>query len=472
MNELLGATDRLLRSLRRRLGESLPRIEATSQPLERAATPSIEALRAYSRAIRLEGVGDTEPAKRLLTYAISIDSDFAAAYARLGAIAHAEQRHADAKAALQKALAIKDRLSERERVFVTGVLSYYLDPPAMLSAWGLFSNLYPQWSNGPHNIGNVLYERMHDYSGAERSYRVAASLYNPYRNFTHQSLGHVLLAQEKYEEAEKAFRTAIGISPAAMLFGLADALVASGRHEEAEQYLSEAPVQDSSAEVERMLRRVSLLLGRGQVEDATKALSELRPPLPATADRWRVMFASMALNLAANDVETARQTVSQVIEEASDPAHAEANLTATEHLLFGAYWAARLGLDKRAGDAIALARRRGTFERFPVRAGLAELVRAQLALNAGHVHEARLALDGSSPASSLWEAHELRADIAKALGDQGGETSELQWLVARRGLAHAEWIDQFVGQQLRSLSLYKIGARLSAPRSEEKVGGR
>jgi putative peptide modification system cyclase len=154
-NELLGATDRLLRSLRSRLGESLPLIEATSQPLEKAATPSIEALRAFSRATRLEGVGDTEQAKILLTYAIGIDPNFAAAYARLGAISFAEQRHAEARSALQKALAINDRLSERERVFVAGVLSYYLDPPAMLSAWGLFSNLYPQWSNGPHNIGNV-----------------------------------------------------------------------------------------------------------------------------------------------------------------------------------------------------------------------------------------------------------------------------------------------------------------------------
>jgi hypothetical protein len=173
------------------------------------------------------------------------------------------------------------------------------------------------------------------------------------------------------------------------------------------------------------------------------------------------MFAGLALNLAANDAVAARETVAKVIREASDPAEAEANLTATEHLLYGAYWAARLRLDERARTALALAERRGSFDRFPVRAGLAELVRAQLALNAGHADEARLVLDGSPPAQVLWEAHELRADVAKALGDPAGEAAEHQWLVARPGLAHAQWIDQFVGQQLRSLTLHKLAARPS-----------
>jgi len=458
--ELLSATDRLLRSARSRLGESLPRIEATSQPLEKATTPSMEALRALSRAMHLEGVGDTAQAEKLLWYAIGIDPDFAAAYARLGAILFSEQRYADAKSTLEKSIAIRDRLSERERVFVAGVLSYFSDPPAMLSAWGLFSNLYPQWSNGPHNIGNVLYERLHDYAKAEKAYRSAASLYNPYRHYTLHSLGHALLAQEKYEEAEKQFRAAIEIAPAAMLFGLADTLAVSGREKEAEHYLDEAPPQDASAEVERSLRRMTLLIRRGQFDAATKALPGL-DPLPSAADRWRVMFAAVALRLAANDQAAARDIVSQVIEETSDPAYVGANLTATEHLLYAAYWAARLGLNDRAIDAVALAQGRGAFDRFPVRAGLAELVRAQLALNAGHPLEARRALDGLPRASSLWEAHELRAECAKALGDRPGEVVQLQWLLAHRGLAHAQWIDQFVGQQLRSLALRKAEQRLS-----------
>jgi putative peptide modification system cyclase len=459
-DELLGATDRLLRTVRSRLGESLPRIEASSHPLEKATTASMEALRALSQAIRLEGVGDTAQAEQLLSYAVGIDPNFAAAYARLGAISFAQQRYAEARSAMQKALAIDDRLSERERVFVAGVLSYYSDPPAMLSAWGLFSNLYPQWANGPHNIGNVLYERLHDYANAEKAYRSAASLYNPYRNYTLHSLGHVLLAQEKSDEAEKQFRAAIKIAPAAMLFGLADTLAATGRYEEAEQYLNEAPPQDASAEVERSLRRMTLLIARGQFDAATKALSELSP-LPSAADRWRVMFAAMALRLAANDEATARDTVSQVIGETSAPAHADANLTATEHLLYGAYWAARLGLNDQATDAVALAQRRGALDRFPVRAGLAALVRAQVALNAGYPDAARLALERVPHARALWEAHELRADIAKALSDRPGEAAELQWLVAHRGLAHAQWIDQFVGQQLRSLALRKAMVRLS-----------
>lgn len=459
-NELLAATDRLLRSLRSRLGESLPRIVATSPPLERAATPSIEALRAFSRAVRLEGAGDAEQAKRLLAYAVSIDSNFAAAYARMGAIAYAEQSHIEAKKWLQKALEISDRLSERERAFVAGVLSYYMDPPAMLSAWRFFSNLFPQWSNGPHNIGNVLYERFHDYAAAEKAYKTAVTLYNPYRHYTHQSLGHVLLAQEKYSEAEKQFRTAIDISPAAMLFGLADALAASGRYEDAERYLSEAPAQASSAETERKLRRMSLLVWRGQYDEAGEALTGLIQQA-SSADRWRLMFVSISISLAKNDLELARVTVSQLLGETSESENTEANLTATEHLLYGGYWAARLGLTGRAQDAIAKAQKRGSFDRYPVRVGLTELVRAQLRLNSGQAFEARRILKSSPSAGALWEAHELLADIAKAVGDTVSEANELQWLVARPGLALAQWIDQFVGQQLRILTLRNAARRLS-----------
>jgi len=458
--ELLRATDQLLRTARGRLGESLHRTEATSPPLEKVTTPSLEALRALSRAIRLQGDGDTEQAEKLLWYAIGIDPDFAAAYARLGAMLFAGQRYAEAKSALQRALAIEGRLSERERVFVTGVLSYYSDPQAMLSTWRLFSNLYPQWANGPHNIGNVLYERLHDYASAERAFRNANSLYSPLRNYTLQSLGHVLLAQEKYDEAEMQFRAATKLAPAAMLFGRADALAARGRYDEAARYLDEAPTQDAPAEVERSLRRVTVLVIRGRFDLAAKALPEL-DRLPTPADRWRVMFAMMALRLAADDEATARDIVSQLINETSDPRYADANLTAPEHLLYGAYWAARLRLDDKASEALAVAQRRGALDRFPVRAGLAELARAQLILNSGRPEDARRNLEDAPNARALWEAHELRAQIASSSADRYTEVAELQWLVDHRGLAHAEWIDQLVGQQLRGLTLRKAEMRLS-----------
>ncbi|MDB4910465.1 MAG: protein kinase, partial [Gemmatimonadetes bacterium] len=63
--ELIPALDKLSRSLRERIGESLVSIRADA-PLERVTTASLDALRKYTLANRLEESGKSEPAKHLL----------------------------------------------------------------------------------------------------------------------------------------------------------------------------------------------------------------------------------------------------------------------------------------------------------------------------------------------------------------------------------------------------------------------
>ena len=68
---------------RTRVGESLATIEQHSMPLEEATTPSLEALKAYSTAMKLtssSGGGRTA----LFERAVAIDPTFAIAHARLG----------------------------------------------------------------------------------------------------------------------------------------------------------------------------------------------------------------------------------------------------------------------------------------------------------------------------------------------------------------------------------------------------
>ena len=464
-DEILSGIDALLRSMRGTLGESLNQIESTSQPLEKVTTRNLDALRAYSRAQQLIKDGDIDRAIALLNYATELDPGFATAYARRGSLLYAQQRYPEARAALDKALRINGRLSERERLYIRAHLARFDKPQTTLDLWRTYAELYPDLGIGQNNLGNFRYTLFDDYAGSEAALREAAATRQPLLNFTLHALGYVLLAQEKINDAEQQFRASQELSPATMLFGLSDALIAHGRLDDADRYLREAPRQVPIYEVERAMRRATLFSASGQVDAAIRALNGVFPDaerLPIPNARWRVRAALVALEAARGHEETARELgkrhLSDLVSSASQSS--DPSLETMENLLYAAAWAARLGLDTDARQALALARERGALADYPVRIRLAVLAEAELQLHAGDARGVAARLLNDMNGTELWEAHELRARALRAMRDVEGEVTELQWLHSHRGLAHAEWIDQLLGQQARVLAAHDAEERL------------
>jgi tetratricopeptide (TPR) repeat protein len=128
--DLIPAVDRVTKSLRRKIGESLKSVRE-SPPLQQVTTASIGALRSYAAAMRTNDVvGDYPAAIRQFHDAIQQDSNFAMAWVQLayslqtlGGAANIAATHA----ALTTAFRLRDRLPERERYNVEG--GYYLDVP-------------------------------------------------------------------------------------------------------------------------------------------------------------------------------------------------------------------------------------------------------------------------------------------------------------------------------------------------------
>jgi putative peptide modification system cyclase len=474
--DALPAVDKLLRGMRTGLGESLRRIESTSQPLDKVTTSNLEALQALSRALQVVREGDFEQSGSLLVHATELDPNFATAYARLGSVLYSQQRYAEARAALEKALSIDGRLTERERLYVRALLARFVDAKTMLDLWRMYANLYPDQGTGQHNTGNVYYMFLQDYNSAEAAFVKAAATRSPLRNFSMHTLGRVLIAQEKFGQAEQQFRTAQSLSPAAPLFGLSDALVASGKYDEAARYLDEAPRQPPLDEVERGMRRATLFVARGQIDAAAAAIADVLPEasrLPAPNARWRAQAATIALLVQQGNTTAARELASRQLGEiASVAAQPDANLDAMEELLYAADWAARLDLVKDARGALALAERLGTLDRFPVRARLAALTRSEVELHTGHADVVAARLQNAGNGNDLWEQHELRGRALRTLGDAGGELAELRWLTTHRGLAYAQWTDQLLGQQARVLALRDAELRLSTYEARPAAGKR
>ena len=86
-SHVLDALGKAASAIRAKLGESLSTIQRFDTPLELATTSSLEALQAYSLAVKtMLGKGDFAAAVPFLQRAIFLDSNFAMAYALLGGL--------------------------------------------------------------------------------------------------------------------------------------------------------------------------------------------------------------------------------------------------------------------------------------------------------------------------------------------------------------------------------------------------
>jgi tetratricopeptide (TPR) repeat protein len=113
--------DRVTRELRVKAGESLRQVQRTL-PLSDVTTRSLDALRLYSAAHRANSVErDWRRAIDLAKRAVEIDPTFAMAWRQLGASASSGGLpDSVTDSAFARAMALRDRVSERERVFITG----------------------------------------------------------------------------------------------------------------------------------------------------------------------------------------------------------------------------------------------------------------------------------------------------------------------------------------------------------------
>ncbi len=116
--QIIRAVDRVSKQLRGRIGESL-RATRAAPPLEQVTTSSLEALRAFSQALQATRRGERDRSTALLEDAIRLDSTFASAHRALGiALANADEDPRRRFQALATAYRLRDRLTERERLFV------------------------------------------------------------------------------------------------------------------------------------------------------------------------------------------------------------------------------------------------------------------------------------------------------------------------------------------------------------------
>lgn len=274
---LLAAIDALSASIRSRIGESLKSVRAGA-PLERVTTSSLEALRKYSQAERVEEEGDPIRAAGLYEEAIELDPGFAMAHRKLGvALSNARVRRQRGLEAVVRAYELRDRLNARERGHATAF--YHMnatgDLPQVIVAYRNLLDRYPDDSAARNNLA-LAYIRSRDYAAAEALLEPGIEQSGGITHFT--NLMDAQVAQGKVDEAWETWRLMAERFPtSAVVPGLRAALLLRGGDYEAADSLvaAEESSESTFARLQSKMVGAAMDATRGRVAEALAHIEEL-----------------------------------------------------------------------------------------------------------------------------------------------------------------------------------------------------
>ncbi|MGA8762890.1 MAG: protein kinase, partial [Candidatus Sulfotelmatobacter sp.] len=203
-------------SMREKLGESLASIQKYDAPVEQATTPSLEALQAYSNAVKVWRAKGENAGLPLFKRAVELDANFAMAYARLATVYSNLNEAALAFENAKKAYDLRGRVTERER--------YYID-----------SHFYDFGSGDREKAAAVYQEWTQTYPHDQVPFSNLAVI--------HGYMGQYAKAREEFAEALR-----LEPSDAANYGNLAGTYLTLGRVDEAKAVLDEAQAHHMEGE--------------------------------------------------------------------------------------------------------------------------------------------------------------------------------------------------------------------------------
>ena len=208
-NHVLDALGKVASEIRSKLGESLASVQKYDAPAENVTTASLEALKAYSLGYQAMIVKSDPPAAvSLFQRAISLDPNFAMAYARLGICYSNLNETVRAAENTRKAYQLRERVSEREKLYIAThyeeVFTGNLE--AARKTHELWAQTYPRDNVPPHNLG-IIYAYLGDYDKSLAASREVLNL-NPGSGSAYATLVSSYQYLNRFDEAKAAAQEA------------------------------------------------------------------------------------------------------------------------------------------------------------------------------------------------------------------------------------------------------------------------
>jgi eukaryotic-like serine/threonine-protein kinase len=207
--DVLNALSQIASRFRTRVGESLATVEKHETPLAEATTTSLEALKAYSTAVKVAFSTGFVAAVPLFKRAIEIDPKFALAHAHLGLMYSEVGESVLSSESTAKAYRLRDRASDPEKFFIE--VTYHRGVTGNLEkaqqACQLWEQTYPR-AHEPHGLlSGFLYQGSGEYEKSIEEAKVAIDL-DPDFTPGYVNLAYAYFYRERPEEAENTIERA------------------------------------------------------------------------------------------------------------------------------------------------------------------------------------------------------------------------------------------------------------------------
>ena len=199
--DVLAALGNAVTKLRARLGESLASIQQFNTPLAEATTSSLPALKAFSTAQTVHNQKGDAAAIPYFKQAIRLDPNFALAYDGLGIAYSNLGEFSLAAEYLTKAYALRNRVSERERLMITAMYNNLAsgDLDAARQAYQQWEQTFPRDFTAPIDLGS-LYMETGQFDSAVNQTLVSIRL-NPENPIEYSNLAQIYLALGRLDDA-------------------------------------------------------------------------------------------------------------------------------------------------------------------------------------------------------------------------------------------------------------------------------
>ncbi len=208
-SHVLDALGMVASEMRAKLGESLSTVQKYNTPLEKATTPSLEALQAYSLGFTKSWVdGDQAAALLFLQRAIQLDPNFAMAY-RAASNAYAVMGESTRAAEnVRRAFELRARASDLERLLIEDDYNFFLTGDLMKAGHidELGIEIYPREPIFHFNLA-VTSNFLGHYETGLREYGEACHL-APYNSYFCRGVIFTSVLSDRIEEAAAAAREA------------------------------------------------------------------------------------------------------------------------------------------------------------------------------------------------------------------------------------------------------------------------
>ena len=205
--QVLGALSSAAGKMREKLGESLASVQKFDKPLPEATTSSLEALKAFTLGDATRNKSDFA-AIPFFQRAIELDPNFALAYARLGTCYGNIGQSGLQEENEKKAFELRDRASERERLYITA--HYYMDSEQLdkgVAAYELYKQTYPR-DIVPYNNLSIAYFNSGQFEKALESARQAVQL-NPESVYGYANTAAAYAALGRVDEARATMQASL-----------------------------------------------------------------------------------------------------------------------------------------------------------------------------------------------------------------------------------------------------------------------